>query len=336
MLPTIQDIARLAGVSPTTVSNVIHGNDRRVSAATRQRIKVVIKAQGYVPNLSARSLKTNTSRIIAMFNAIVPEESGGSLQDPFHSALLTGIERELRGSDYFLMVRSVSSAEELLRYLNNWKVDALIMTGIISDAFYQALRSQAAPFLLVDSYVEGEAGLRIRLEDRQGARLAAEHLLGLGHRDILFCGPQPLDRGVIAERLAGLRETLAEHGIAHPDSLIRPCPMGIDEAVAVGRELALRNDFTAIFATADVLAAGIVSGLQSAGRRVPKDISVVGFDDLAIARLSLPPLTTVRQDVVARGQQGARMLLRALKGESVEALLTPVTLTVRGSTGRLE
>lgn len=112
--------------------------------------------------------------------------------------------------------------------------------------------------------------------------------------------------------------------------------MGIGEAVAVGRELALRNDFTAIFATADVLAAGIVSGLQSAGRRVPTAISVVGFDDLAIARLSLPPLTTVRQDVVARGQQGARMLLRALKGESVEALLTPVTLTVRGSTGRLE
>lgn len=334
-MPTIQDIARLAGVSTTTVSNVIHGRMKRVSKETVQAIKAIIAQEGYVPNLSARSLKTNASHIIGVFNYIVPEETGGSFQDPFHSALLTGIEQELRQSDYFMMVRSISSIEELLKYLSNWNIDALILTGILSPSFYLQLKAQQVPFLLVDSYVHDESHLQIHLEDRQGAYDATRHLLNLGHREILFCGPAPMHEGVIGERLAGYRQALQEQGLPFEESRLILCPMGVAEAAQLGRELANQRDFTAIFATADVLAAGLLVGLQSAGRRIPEDCSIIGFDDLPIAQLTVPQLTTIRQDVVERGRTAIRMLLSALSGDTPRNITFPVSLVERGSTARL-
>lgn len=331
---TISDIARLAGVSSTTVSNVIHNKHARVSEETVKRVRDIITREGYTPNMSARALKTNASRIIAVFNFIVPEESGGSFQDPFHSALLTGIEQELRQSDYFLMVRSVSSPEELMVFLSNWNVDAMILTGILSEPFHTQLKNQGAPFLLIDSFMRDENHLQIFLEDRQGAYLATSHLIGLGHERILFCAPAPMEEGVIGERLLGYRQALKEAGLPfEPDKLVK-CPMGIQEATDLGSSLSDRSDFTAIFATADILAAGLMVGLQGAGRRVPEQISVVGFDDLPVARLTVPQLTTVRQDVVERGRVAIRMLLKALRGKKPKNITFPVELVVRGSTGK--
>lgn len=334
-MPTIQDIARIAGVTSTTVSNVIHGHMKRVSPDTVKKIMAVISQEGYVPNMSARSLKTNASHIIGVFNYIVPEESGGSFQDPFHSALLTGIEQELRQSDYFLMVRSISSIEELLKYLSNWNIDALILTGILSLAFYEKLKEQPAPFLLVDSYVHDESRLQIHLEDRKGAWLATSHLIGLGHEHILFCGPAPMQEGVIGERLKGYRQALEENSIPFDSKKLLLCPMGIDEAAELGRSLADRSDFTAIFATADVLAAGLMAGLQNKGKNIPEDCSIIGFDDLPIARLTVPRLTTIRQDVVQRGRVAIQMLLSSLRGRKPENITFPVTLVQRGSTGSI-
>lgn len=333
-MATIQDIARLAGVSATTVSNVIHGNFKRVSPARVNEVRRIIRELNYVPNMSARSLKTNASHIIAAFNFIVPEESGGSFQDPFHSALLAGIEQELRHSDYFLMVRSISSAQELLSFLSTWSVDALILTGILSQDFYDELCTQPAPFLLVDSSVAGDRHLSMQLDDRRGGYLATRHLLDLGHRRILFCAPSPIGEGVIAQRLLGYRDALDEHGIAFNERMVRTCRMEISEGVALGRALADEGGFTAIFATADILAAGLMAGLQNAGLKVPDQVSVMGFDDLPVARLCVPQLTTVRQDVQARGRTAAQMLLKALKGECSEPLVFPVTLVQRGSTGK--
>ena len=334
-MPTILDIARIAGVSATTVSNVIHGNMKRVSPDTVNKIMTVITREGYVPNMSARSLKTNASHIIGVFNYIVPQESGGTFQDPFHSALFTGIEQELRQSDYFLMVRTISSIGELLKYLSNWNVDALILTGILSKPFYEELKKQPAPFLLVDSYVDDEGCMQIHLEDKRGAYLATRYLIGLGHEHILFCGPAPMQEGVIGERLKGYRQALDEQGIPFDPDRLLLCPMGIEEAASLGRSLADRDDFTAIFATADILAAGLMAGLQNAGKRVPEDLSIIGFDDLPVARLTVPQLTTIRQDVVNRGRVAIQMLLSALRGKKPDNVTFPVTLVERGSTGRV-
>ena len=334
-MATIKDIAKAAGVTPTTVSNVIHGNEGRVSAQTVERIRRTIEEMGYVPNLSARALVNNASHIIGVINHIVPQESGGFFQDPFSGALLAGIEQSLRQNGYYLMVRTVKSTTELLSLLGNWNIDGLIFIGVFPEEFYQAIKRTRTPFLLIDRYIDDTQPMQLRLEDEQGGYLAARHLLDMGHRNILFCSPRAEDEGVISQRRAGFLRALTERGMEHPHSNDYACEFEIEEGRALGRTLARRHDFTAIFATADILAAGIASGLQSAGRRVPEEISIVGFDDLLVAKLCTPQLTTIHQDIVARGECAAQMLMDSLNGKRPENRVFPVRLVERQSVKRL-
>ncbi|MCL1964975.1 MAG: LacI family transcriptional regulator [Firmicutes bacterium] len=334
-MATIKDIARAVGVSPTTVSNVIHGNTGRVSMNTVRRINEAIKTMRYVPNMSARALVSSSSRIIGVINHLVPMESGGFFQDPFHGALLAGIETALHKRNYYLMVRTIRTIPELLSLLASWNLDGLILTGIFPHEFYQSLLEQPCPFLLIDSYIDNPKVLQVRLQDREGGYLATRHLLEAGHRDILFCSPKIFERGVVSERFEGYRAALDEFKVPVRAEYIYEREIGIPTATALGRELAKRGDFTAIFATADILAAGLISGLHDAGRRVPDEISIVGFDDLNIAQLTSPHLTTVHQDVVEKGMTAVDMLLSAMKGGTPPDIVTfPVSLMKRQSVAR--
>lgn len=331
-MPTIKDIARIVGVSPTTVSNVLHGKHQRVSAETVERIRAAIEQEGYVPNMSARALVSNASRIVGVINHLVPLESGGFFQDPFHSVLLSGIEQTLRKNDYFLMVRTVDSVEELHSLLSNWNIDGLILTGIFPRELYKSLRGQKKPFVLIDSYIEDEHSLQIRLEDEKGGYIATRYLLERGHREILFCCPRMEKEGVIRERFSGYSRALSEYGLPVQAENIYESSFSIEDGVALGRRLAARADYTAIFATADILAAELSTGLTMAGRRVPEEVSIIGFDDMNISRINCPPLTTVHQDVVGRGELAVELLLNAIeRGKSAEPYIFPVSLTERES-----
>lgn len=333
---TIKDIARAVGVSATTVSNVIRGNAGRVSPEMIERINQSIRDMHYTPNLSARALVSSSSHIIGVINHLVPLESGGFFQDPFHGALLAGIEQMLRERGYYMMMRTIDSTPDLLSLLNNWNLDGLILTGIFPSDFFAELLKQPTPFLLVDSYVLDEVP-QVRLEDRRGGYIATKHLLDMGHRRILFCGPPIFDKGVLRERFEGYREALGEYGLQPEEQDVYGLEIGIDQSTALGRELAKRTDYTAIFATADILAAGIISGLNEAGRRVPEDVSIVGFDDLNIARLTSPQLTTVHQDVTLRGSRAAEMLIGYIEHDELaeNRLTMPVRLIERQSVTRV-
>lgn len=331
-MPTIKDIAAIAGVSPTTVSNVLHGHYKRVSPDTVSRIRALLKQEGYVPNMSARALVSNQSRIIGVINHLVPLESGGFFQDPFHSVLLSGIEQTLRGRGYYLMVRTVENMAELHSLLTNWTIDGLIFIGVFPRELYYSLRSQPRPYLLIDSYIDDARCLQIRLDDRRGGYIATRHLLEHGHRDILMCCPHMEEGGVIYERLQGYKQALAEFGVPFRPENICESSFSIDDGIALGKRLAQRRDFTAIFATADILAAELSTGLTLAGRRVPQDVSIVGFDDLNISRMNCPPLTTVHQDVAQRGAMAVDLLIRAIEGGAyAPPAVFPVSLTERDS-----
>ncbi len=335
---TIKDVARAVGVSTTTISNVIHGNVGRVSPEMVDKIQSAIARLKYTPNMSARALVNNASRIIGVINHLVPLESGGFFQDPFHGALLAGVEQTLRERGYYLMVRTIDNVPELLSLLNNWNLDGLILTGIFPTDFYESLMAHKTPILLIDSYINDDRLLQVRLEDEQGGYIGARHLLENGHRDILFCGPPILEEGVLARRFKGYQRAMEEFGLAVDMKNVYQREIGIEQGTALGRELAARQDYTAIFATADILAAGLISGLSEAGRKVPEDISVVGFDDLNIARLTSPQLTTVHQDVVEKGVIAVRMLIDALQGENdsmARSIVMPVRLVSRQSVRRL-
>lgn len=211
------------------------------------------------------------------------------------------------------------------------------MPGLFEDEpFYQTLLELNMPVVLTDSYIRNLGHMvNIGLQDFEGARLATEHLIDNGHRRIVFAGPAIRPGGVVEQRLLGYRKALVDHGIDFDPSLVYECEFSTSKMLAMGAEMARREGFTAVFATADLLAAGIMSGLQQAGRMVPRDISIVGFDDINWSRMTMPMLTTVHQDAMQKGRLAAECMIRLLEGEKVSShnQILPVRLVQRDSVG---
>lgn len=287
-MPTIKDIAREAQVSVTTVSNVIHKKSAHVAPETVERINKIIEAYNYTPNMSARALVNKSSRIIGVINHLIPHQAGSFLQDPFHGAFIGGIERTLRLRGYYMMVRTVESEKEILSLFRNWNLDGVILTGLFEDSFFGRLVKTDKPIVLLDSYIENEKIFNVGLEDYEGGLLATQHLIDRGHRDIVFASPHIHRHGVIEERYKGYCAALKRASIPVSRENLYEQEITISEGIKLGRALSARKDVTAIFATADLLAAGILSGLRAEGVRVPEDKSIVGFDDLYISQITSP------------------------------------------------
>jgi len=337
VMPTIKDIAREAGVSVTTVSNVIHGKFARVAGETVSRINRIIKAHNYTPNLSARALVNRSSRIIGVINHLIQSQPISFFQDPFHSAVLGGVEKTLRERGYYMMVRTVAGEDELYSLFNNWNLDGLILTGLFNDSFFARLLEADKPIVLLDSYIKNDRIFNIGIDDRKGGYMAAEYLIGKGHRKIVFASPPIIRHGVIEERFKGYRAALKKNGIPLLAENVYQQEITLDEGAALGRILGKRRDITAIFATADILAAGIISGLAQAGRLVPRDISIIGFDDIFYSRVISPPLTTIRQDVVEKGAVAAGIMADYLEGreKTPRTIILPLSLVERDSVSSL-
>lgn len=324
---TIRDIAQATGVSATTVSNVIHGRDKRVSAETIQAINDTIKRLGYVPNMSARSLVSSSSRVIGFVNHVVTRENVNFMEDPFHSAAIGAIEATLRENGYYLMLRTVETAEELVTFLQNWNVDGLFFTGIFKDKFFDSVARLHIPVVLIDSYVRTPQFCNVGLEDFSGSYDATRYLIEKGHRRIAFASPNIKDGGVLQERFLGYKAALAEASIPYDKTLIFQQEMDIESCKKVSDDIRKRPDITGIVVTADIMAAGIMAGLRAHGLRIPEDISVVGFDDIALAQLTSPPLTTIRQDMNLKGRLAVDFMLQLLSGKPLET--TEITLPTR-------
>lgn len=336
---TIGDIAREAGVSATTVSNVIHGRANRVSPETERLIQEIIQRVEYVPNLSARALKSRSTKVVVLINNLESKDQDKFMSDPFFMDLTGAVERALRVEGFYLMIRAVTTGEELTEFLRNWNVEGVFAPGQFEqDPLYHSLLQLKMPVVLTDSYVSNLGQMHnVGTQDREGGRLATQHLIQNGHRRIVFAGPKVKPGGVVEQRLLGYRQALEENGIPFDPSLLYECEFSTTQMIEMGKELAGREDITAIFATADLLAAGLMSGLQQSGRMVPRDISIVGFDDINLCRMTMPMLTTIHQDAVEKGRLAAEYMLKLLKRETVEETnrILPVRLVCRDSVRRL-
>ncbi|WP_026507188.1 LacI family DNA-binding transcriptional regulator [Butyrivibrio sp. MC2013] len=324
---TIRDIARATGVSTTTVSNVIHGRDNRVSAEVIQKINEAIAKLGYVPNMSARSLVSSKSKVIGFVNHVITGNNGAFMEDPFHSAAISTIESTLQLNGYYLMLRTVDTAQELLAFLQRWNVDGLFFTGIFKDKFYDTLSGLNIPVVLLDSYVKNPGFCNVGLEDFQGSYLATRHLIDNGHKKIGFASPGIKDGGVLQERFLGYKAALSESSIAFDKSLVFNYEMDLYSCREAAREISLHKSLTGLVVTADIMAAGIMAGLREEGLRVPEDISIVGFDDINIARMVSPTLTTIHQDMALKGRLAVDFMIQLLNGRKLDT--TDISLPVR-------
>lgn len=330
---TIRDIAQATGVSATTVSNVIHGKDNRVSAETIQKINTAIKQLGYVPNMSARSLVSSSSKVIGFVNHAVSRRTTNFMEDPFHSSIVGEIEAALSENGYYLMLRTVETAEELVTFLQNWNVDGLFFTGIFKDKFFDSVAGLNIPIVFIDSYVRTPQFCNVGLEDFTGSYNATRHLIEKGHRHIGFASPNIKDGGVLQERFLGYKAALAEASIPFDKSIVFQQEMDIASCKIVSDEITKHREITGLVVTADLMAAGIMTGLRENGLRIPNDISIVGFDDINIAQLVTPPLTTIRQDMILKGRLAADFMLQRLSGTPLDTMevTLPTKLIERNS-----
>lgn len=325
--PSQADVAALAGVSSQTVSRV--ANDRsNVDDETRERVLSAMRMLGYRPNSAARALVTGQFRMLGVIsfdlgahgNARTLQAIAAAAQEAGYSVNVAGVRTATEGA-----VRQAFSQ------LSSQAVDGIVL---IESQILDRPELQLPPGVPV-VMADGDPGQRFPAVDNNqaaGARAATEHLLALGHRTVWHVsGPQ--DSYSARRRAAAWQAALKEAGAPVPQ--ISHGDWSAGSGFAIGRKLAARDDVTAVFASNDHMAVGLIRAFVEAGRAVPGDVSVVGFDDVAEAGYLLPPLTTVHQDFEEVGRACVSTLLRQIEGgEPVGGLLTSVEprLVVRAST----
>ncbi|MEE1224908.1 MAG: LacI family DNA-binding transcriptional regulator [Clostridia bacterium] len=329
-MATIKDIAKLAGVSPMTVSNVLHKRYNKVSEDTIERINTIAKQYNYTPNLSARSLVSKSSHVIAYINIAQSSSTRRFVSDPFNAELINTLENELGKSGYYLMLKTVTSPDELTEFLKNWSIDGIFCVGLSDNSFISEILSTKIPSVFIDSHVP-ENCANICLDNRLAAQLAAECFVKNGHRKIAAAIPK--HSIVDNERIEGFIDTLHAMGIDFSAENLYESHSFSDGGFEIGQILAKKGEISAVFATADLLAAEIISGLHSEGVRVPEDVSVIGFDDSYICNITYPRLTSLHQSTSTRGEFAAKTMLGLLNGDTsfAKKSVLPVSLRVRDS-----
>lgn len=294
----IKDIAQRAGVSTATVSNVINGNYNKVSKETIQRVQKIIEDTNYQPSATARSLALKESKIIGVVMPNLGEDEVFSIS-PYLTQLLALLENYVRRQGYYLMVRSVSECKEIIPIFSTWNVDGIILLGALKDEVPGLeARLKKVPTVYIDTYAEGLNIANVGIDDYKGGYLAARYLMGKGHKNIAFVGPNVESSGVIKNRFQGFCDACSERNISITSDNIFEASIRFEHGVSAGKKIAFSgHKFTAVVAMSDILAFGVMEGLRLSGIKVPEDISIIGFDNLPECRYSSPQLTTVSQNL---------------------------------------
>jgi DNA-binding LacI/PurR family transcriptional regulator len=327
--PVMADVARLAGVSHQTVSRVINGSPS-IRPATKERVEQAIAELGYRPNTAARALVTRRSGIIGIIGANIAHYGPSSIQ--------RSVQEAARAAGYFTSLVPLTDVtrealREALDHLARQAVEAVVVITAQEQALAVVQSEEAGvPLIIVEGDLSGR-GLSVGVDQIDGARQATQHLIDLGHRAIdHVAGPMPWTEA--KGRLIGYEDAMNAAGLApraHWEGDWTPA-----RGYELGRELARKRDATAVFVANDQMAIGVLHAFAEAGLQVPRDISVVGFDDIPEAGYLNPALTTVRQDFYAVGQHAIDLVTATLAGSTTDVSLLSPELIVRDSTAQYE
>jgi DNA-binding LacI/PurR family transcriptional regulator len=332
--PTIAEVARLATVSTATVSRVVNGSPN-VRPATRETVVHAIEQLGYTPNRAARTLVTRRTDTIAL---VVSESETRVFSDPFFPSIVRGVSAALAQTELqllLLMARDDREHAKVERYVRQGHVDGVILMSLHGDhPLPKTLPRLGVPTVLVGRPRSDERLPWVDADNRGGARAATAHLLAGGRKSVATI-TGPLDMTVGVDRFAGYRDALREAGGRVRKKLVANGDFGKESGARAVRQLTEQApDMDAVFVANDPMAIGALEALRALGRSVPEDVAVIGFDDIADAAHTDPPLTTVRQPLEEMTQALAELLLRRINGlgEEDESVVCATQLVIRAST----
>lgn len=333
MRTTIVDVAKRAGVSVATVSRVVNGN-YPVKEETRERVEAAVKALDYVPNLQARELNTRKSSTIGV---VVP-----SFDNMFFAGVLNGIESALREDAFSLLLACAQNdsllEERCVRDLIARNVSGVIVvspnTATIASRFYESA-TRRVPLVFINSYEHVRGISYVSSDERGGAKMALEHLFSYGHRRVLFVRGEKSDSYRIKEEV--YREFMSARHLFYEEDIINVGAGNsletVENTMYQLMDLMMNMQATAIFCCNDLMAAGAVNACQRMGRRVPHDVSVVGYDNIPLSRLITPKLTTIDQKMTELGEAAARLMMAKIAHESPQDTVLQNALVERETTG---
>jgi len=334
---TIKDIAYLAGVSPTTVSNVLHGRTEKMSDETLDKVRKVIKEQNYVSNMAGRLLANYGSKIIGVIMTYERRNDITAIQNPFYSEIIGALEKEIRSNGYYMMLYTSGGVEESIQMALSWNVEGLIILGCPPCDCKRLKEGLNKPIVFIDTYFEDDSNSydNVGLQDYEGGYWMTDYLIQMGHRKIAFLADTEHPVGVDYERLRGYRDALNNAGIKDcPDNYIS-LSFKLEERNRQMREFCREriHNFTALFFASDFYAIDAVNVFFSEGISVPDDISVVGFDDNVFAVECRPKLTTVKQNISDKAYFAVSKIMDIISGtgKGDRNIKLPVKLVIRDS-----
>ncbi|MDX6210657.1 MAG: hypothetical protein QOE24_3048 [Frankiales bacterium] len=315
--PTLGEVARSAGVSSATASRVVNGS-ARVSPAAREAVEAAIAEMGYVPNRAARSLVTRRTDTIAI---VLSEPEERVFSDPFFAAMVRGISAAVAETDWQLVLLMIQSPRERLkveRYVTQGHVDGVVLMSLHSGDRLPDLLAGARIPTVTSGRPTGTAGFvsYVDADNRGGGRIAVDHLLSVGRTRIATV-TGPMDMAAAVDRFDGYCDALRGAGIRPTKSMVEAGDFTDEGGERAMTTLLRRNpDLDGVFVASDPMAMGALRALDKAGRRVPEDVALVGFDDIPMAAYAHPPLTTVRQPLDQMAAAMAELLMAQLSDES--------------------
>ena len=345
---SINDVAQKAGVSAATVSYVLNNTPVNLRPETREKVLLAVKTLKYVPNQAAKTL--GSSRVKGngaskLIGVVIPQTEPGKyfmFSNPFYGDFLSMVEYEARKASFHILISGVNAEESYISIAKNRSLDGVIIVGMYPSDDIAEYRKAKIPVVLVDCYFQEDHFFNsVRTDDRQGGYTATKYLLQNGHRRIAFVSGQVKDSGVTQMRYLGYRDALGEAGIPLDKSLIFDGTVDFQYGCEAAKRIAARNaagdgePITAVFATSDIAAVGAIKGFEQSGLSIPRDVSIVGFDDVYYAELS--GLTTIRQNINEKGREAARILIAALEDAKLpkRECIIPLELVERATVRRI-
>lgn len=323
----IADIARELGVSTATVSNVLHGKTKKISDETVKRVQELIEERNYIPNMAGILLAQNSSRIMGVVINDHPKYEGHVLEDGFIASSVNALSLEMERNGYFMMVKMTRQWNEIVRIASMWNMEGLILIGFC-DQDYKSLREKMhIPFVVYDGFFpDTEKICNITIDHYDGGHQAGAYLKSMGHEKVVC-----ITDNVVCmdeERLEGCRAGMAPQGV---DYLLVPQTRE-ERRVYYQQHMEEICRYTAVFAVSDFYAAELIYYARKWGKRVPEDLSVIGFDDNLFSNPSYLELTTIRQDAGLRARTAIRTLLDMRQGICEQKrILLPVKLVERST-----